>query len=506
MRADNLRLVTGFLQLDNFMYSFSVSKSPSATSTSTITSTSTTTSQDSQPGTADGQRPRSSFMGLSTTVNTPESALIPTTYHQQDQLGLWSEIGPSQIAPPEALATHLAVTFDNDYPGRSASSLSLSNEPARSQRSTQPVDDVAPTIRKEPSPDSTDRLIVMSSDEKRPFHCGYKGCGRKYVHKAHLQTHFVTHTGDSKLRCYLGDCAGTVIYRDVRLLTQHTQVHHSFEKPFECNICKRRFRRPDRLKSHRERVHCPESEKKPPKPQRVSESSSAATATITAGISAITSRVSRPELAAGQHQQSSYIGISTTIDAPESMQTAAHQQQQDGLRLLAEVSTSQINPFEALATHQTVTFDDEAVTTGIARVPNLPSDQHQAGQSPDPTDTNKWIIVDKSQERPYSCGYPGCDMTYLRKEHLRRHLVKHTGTSKFKCSYPECVGNEYFSEAATLKRHISSKHSLDKPFLCDRCNKRYRRKDSLKRHSREHVHSPKKRSKKEQKLLKRKKK
>ena len=478
------------------MHNFSVSKSPSATGTSTITSTST--SQDSQPGTVDGQRSRSSFMGLSTTVDTPESALIPATYHQKDDLGLWSEIAASQIAPPEALATHLAVTFDNHYLGRSASSLSLSNEPARSQRSSQPVDNVAPMIREEPSPDQTDRWIMTSGDEKRPFHCGYEGCGRKYVHKAHLQTHFVTHTGDSKLRCYLGDCAGSVIYRDVRLLTQHTQIHHSFEKPFECKICKRRFRRPDRLKSHRERLHSPEAEKKSPKPQNISESSSAATATatITAGLSTMASRVSQPKLAAGQRQQSSYVRISTTIDSPESMQIAAHYHQQDGLRLLAEVSTSQINPFEALATHQTVTFEDEAVTTGIAGVRNLPSGQYQAEQSPDPTDANKWIIVDKSQERPYSCGYPGCDMTYLRKEHLKRHLVKHTGTSKFKCPYPGCVGNEYFSEGATLKRHITSKHSLDKPFPCNSCSKRFMRKDSLKRHSREHVHSPKKDQKK----------
>ena len=88
------------------MHSFSVSKSPSATSTSTITSKNTTTSQDSQPGTADGQRPRISFMGLSTTVNTPESALIPATYHQQVELGLLSEIGTSQIAPPRKHLLH----------------------------------------------------------------------------------------------------------------------------------------------------------------------------------------------------------------------------------------------------------------------------------------------------------------------------------------------------------------------------------------------------------------
>ena len=125
---------------------------------------------------------------------------------------------------------------------------------------------------------------------------------------------------------------------------------------------------------------------------RVSKSTSTATRTSTT-----TFGVSQPEPAARQRQQSSFVGLSTTVHTPESPYISASDQQFAGLRLLAEVSTSQIDPFEALATHQTVTFEDKVVTTEIAGATNLPSDQYQAERSPEPTD--KWIIVDKSQEK-----------------------------------------------------------------------------------------------------------
>ena len=478
------------------MHSFSVSKPPS------VTSTGTTTSQVSQSGTADGQRQQGSFVGLSTTAHTPESTRISSTYYQQDELRLLSNISASQIDPFEVLATHQAATFDDRDQGQSASFLSLSNEPSRSQRSSHPVDDVAPIVREGPSPDPTDKLIILTGDKKKPFKCGYEGCRRCYSRKRDLKWHLVRHTGDSPYRCYMGECTGEVAFCRPEGLKRHIRVYHTFEKPYECKICKRRFGRTDHLRSHRKRIHSFEAEKKSPKPQRVSKSSSAAIATITTGTSTMTSRVSQPELAAGQRQQGSCVGISTTIDTPESMQIAASYHQQDGLRLLAEVSTSQINPFEALAKHQTVTFDDEAVTTGIAGVPNLPSDQHQAEQSPDPTNTNKWIIVDESQKKPYRCGYPGgCDKIYLTKRSLIRHFVKHTGKSKFKCPHPKCVGNEYFGDSALLKRHIVLKHTRNKPFRCELCDRQFRLQHHLKYHTK-HVHG----IEEEKKLPKRKKK
>ena len=467
------------------MHSFSIYKSSSATST---TASISTTSQDSQLGTADEQHPRCSFVSLLTSPHTPaESSQISSTYCQQDELRLLPDISVSQADHFEVLATHQTVTFDNDGHRQSVSSLSLSNQPSRSQKSSQSVDDVAPMVREEQSPDPTDKWIIMSGDEKRPYQCAHKACGRKYSIKAHLQTHFVTHTGDSKLRCYLGNCAGTLIYRDAQALTRHIQVHHSFERPFRCEICDRRFKREDHLKCHTESVHLTKRKKKSPRPHSVSKSSSAMTTTIiTTSTSTMTSRVSQPESAAGQRQQGSCAVISTTIDTPKSMQIPTDYQQHAELRLLADISTSQINPFAALATHQTATFDDQAGTTGVAEAPNLLSDQCQAEQSPDPTD--EWVIVNKSQEKPYKCGYPGgCDKSYLKRCHLIWHFKSHTGKSKFKCSHPECVGNEYFRTGATLKRHIFTQHTSEKPFQCDICERRFGRKDHLKHH-RKHVH------------------
>ena len=555
------------------MYSFSVSKSISATSTST------TNSQDSQPGTADGQRPRGSFMDLSTTAHTPESALILATYHQQDGMRLLSEIGTTQIGSFVTLATYTTATFDHRAQGQSASSLSLSNEPSRSQRSLQPVEDVTPIVREELSTDPTDKWIVMSGNKKRPFQCGYKGCGRKYSKKASLQTHFITHAGDSKLTCYLGKCAGTVIYSDTRALTRHIHVHHSFEKLFGCELCDRRFRRQHHLKYHMEHVHLTKSKKKSPKQQSVSESSSATTTTHTASTSTMTSGNSQPESAAGQRQQGSFTDP-TPIHTPESTHVPLAEQAFAGLRLLAEASASQVDPFEALAAHRTVTFDNDhqkqpdnsssqsggslaiidessqpivdtvptvreapleiivsglptkdvadtkirTMTTiaeqeiwpsiddhhqralpdiafgtvpsaGTAGDPNLPSDQPLAEPSPDPTD--EWIIVDKSQTRSYICGYLGCDMSYLKRQHLIRHLITHTGTSGFRCPHPKCfgkgVGKEYFRDSSTLRRHMVI-HSSEKPFRCERCDKRFKRKDILKCHC-ENLHSPEKEKK-----------
>ena len=231
-------------------------------------------------------------------------------------------------------------------------------------------------------------------------------------------------------------------------------------------------------------MHFTKSQKKPPNPQCVSRLSSAATTTTNASTSAITSGVPQPESTAGQRLQAPFIRLSTAVHTPESMQIPTNYQQQARLRLLAEVSTSQINPFEALATHQTVTYDDEAVTTGIAGVPNLPSNPYRAEPSPDPTDTNKWIIVDKSQARPYICGFPECDEDYKYRSHLVRHFIVHIGKSKYKCLHPECVGKEYFGDSTLLKRHIAIKHTRDKPFQCELCGRRFKLKHHLKYHMR----------------------
>ena len=90
-----------------------------STATATATGTSVTASGVSPPESPTGQRQQVSFIGLSATVHTPVSTLIPTTHHQQDELRLLSamsvpDISASQVDPFETLATHRTVTFDDN--------------------------------------------------------------------------------------------------------------------------------------------------------------------------------------------------------------------------------------------------------------------------------------------------------------------------------------------------------------------------------------------------------
>ena len=130
------------------------------------------------------------------------------------------------------------------------------------------------------------------------------------------------------------------------------------------------------------------------------------TSTATTSTTNVTiPEVSQPKSATGQGLQGSLMDLLSTAHTLESAPTRVADQQFVGLRLLSEIGPAQTDPFETLATHQTVTLDDEVVMTEIAEAPNLPSDQYQAEQSPESTD--KWIIVDKSQKKPYKSGYPG---------------------------------------------------------------------------------------------------
>lgn len=94
---------------------------------------------------------------------------------------------------------------------------------------------------------------------------------------------------------------------------------------------------------------------------RLSKSTSTAanTAKSTSTTTRVTaSGVSQPDSAAGPHLRSSFAGMLTTVHMWQSTQMPIADQQFAKLRLLAEVSASQIDPLKAIATHRTVTFDD----------------------------------------------------------------------------------------------------------------------------------------------------
>ena len=249
-----------------------------ATAASTGTATSVVTSVVSQSEFAAGQRQQEgSFAGFSTTVYTPESRHIPAA-ERYVRLRLSAEISASQlqIDPFVTLATHQAVTFDDEAQEQSAISLSLPDEPLLSNEPPQATDDVDPImvvakphetrISEDPkrpggqnladqNTDSTDKWIMYSGDETRPFKCGYKGCRKTYTTKQILQRHFVSHIGGLQFRCYTGGCTGTTRYCDKQALDRHIRKKHTSERPYECDFCNKRFMHSDTLASHRRKLH-----------------------------------------------------------------------------------------------------------------------------------------------------------------------------------------------------------------------------------------------------------
>ena len=258
-------------------------------STSTATTASVTVFGDSQPELAIEQHHQGSFADLLTTVHTPEStSIIPADDRPFAGLRLLAEVSTSQLDPFETLATHQTNTFDDEDQEQSASSLSLPDGPLLSKEPSQATDDAKPIrevaeshetgiseVPNRPSDqnlviqdsDSTDKWIMCSGDKTKSFQCGYKGCGRIYTSKQNLRKHLASHIGGSQFRCYSGDCNGTIRYYDSQALTRHIHIKHTFERPFECNICNQRFRRRAHLQRHQQKIHSTEKRR----PQKKSQ-------------------------------------------------------------------------------------------------------------------------------------------------------------------------------------------------------------------------------------------
>ena len=262
---------------------------------------------------------------------------------------------------------------------------------------------------------------------------------------------------------------------------------------------------------------------------------SSTAATTAATSSTTTVRGSQPELVVGQNHQGSFAGRSTTGHTPESTAITATYHQQDELRLLSIMSTTQLDPFKELATHLTATFDDDdlgqfasasslspsdessqsqpvvgearSITTigipvsrvmssindhfyqslqgivpvaALERIINLSSRQYPAKQGF--VSTDKWVISTGDADMPFQCVYEACGKLFPTKQAFYRHFAKHSNDSQLRCYLEDCSGAVKYSNNQVLTRHIQVKHTFERLYQCEFCDKRFRRTDHLRSH------------------------
>ena len=261
---------------------------------------------------------------------------------------------------------------------------------------------------------------------------------------------------------------------------------------------------------------------------RVSTSTATSASIATSSIS--TSGVFQPESAARQHHQGSFACRSTTVYEPKSTHIPAANRQFTQLQLLAEISTSQlqVDPFKALATHQTVTFDDnneyQEQTIDSLSPSNKPSKTVDSSlivkeesqkttlavlpaKDDRPPQTRTINSIPKHEilpsiadhfQRALSGTVPEALLTAITKSHhfLIRECVAGekihpndsrvilTGDPKipFKCSYQGC--DKRYSRMWNLQVHFFV-HTGESPFVChlgECAGEKFRNKQVLNRH------------------------
>ena len=246
-------------------------------------------------------------------------------------------------------------------------------------------------------------------------------------------------------------------------------------------------------------MHYIKSKKKSPKRHSdFIKSSSAVTTTVTttAGISTINT---------GQRQQGSFLDLSKTVYTPEPTLIPATYYQQYEPRLssgirVSDISSLQLDPFEILATHQTVTFEDQGQEQEHPDEFPLPFDEllqplsdFDPMASEDPDDVNLSILPYKNDERisnRTTISIPEHEILLPNNDHFRQAL---TGIE------PEAVGITGDPKLPSSQHQAYQRPETDKwiivtgdkkrPFKCgyEGCDRSYTRKSNLRAHFVKHT-------------------
>ncbi|KAI8803655.1 hypothetical protein BJ742DRAFT_827636 [Cladochytrium replicatum] len=149
-------------------------------------------------------------------------------------------------------------------------------------------------------------------------------------------------------------------------------------------------------------------------------------------------------------------------------------------------SASSLTPHE---THHTedyyvslaVPVDQEYIDARRAAQAQAPPPTRLYYRPEDPSQSSRNVAPPSA--KIFYCPHPGCNEGFTRRQNLRSHMGRHTGTRNFSCPHQGCEST--FRRRQELLRHTRSVHGgLEaRPWACpEGCGRTFARHDALQRH------------------------